>query len=255
MIDLKGKKALIFGVANKRSIAYGIATQLKKAGCELAFTYAGEALKKRVLPIAEELEGKFTVECDVSKDEDIKAVADKVKKEWSSFDYLVHSVAYAPQEELKNKFIETTREGFKIALDISAYSLVAMARELSPLMNEGGSIITMTYHGSTKVIKNYNVMGVAKAALECSVRYLAVDLGEKGIRINAISAGPIKTLAAAGVAGFRDILHVIEERAPLHKNVTIEDVGNTAVFLLSDMAKGITGEIVYVDSGYNILGM
>jgi len=255
MIDLKGKKALIFGVANKRSIAYGIATQLKKAGCELAFTYAGEALKKRVLPIAEELEGKFTVECDVSKDEDIKAVADKVKKEWGSFDYLVHSVAYAPQEELKNKFIETTREGFKIALDISAYSLVAIARELSPLMNEGGSIITMTYHGSTKVIKNYNVMGVAKAALECSVRYLAVDLGEKGIRINAISAGPIKTLAAAGVAGFRDILHVIEERAPLHKNVTIEDVGNTAVFLLSDMAKGITGEIVYVDSGYNILGM
>ncbi len=255
MIDLKGKKALIFGVANKRSIAYGIATQLKKAGCELAFTYAGEALKKRVLPIAEELEGKFTVECDVSKDEDIKAVADKVKKEWGNFDYLVHSVAYAPQEELKNKFIETTREGFKIALDISAYSLVAMARELSPLMNEGGSIITMTYHGSTKVIKNYNVMGVAKAALECSVRYLAVDLGEKGIRINAISAGPIKTLAAAGVAGFRDILHVIEERAPLHKNVTIEDVGNTAVFLLSDMAKGITGEIVYVDSGYNILGM
>ncbi len=255
MIDLKGKKALIFGVANKRSIAYGIATQLKKAGCELAFTYAGEALKKRVLPIAEELEGKFTVECDVSKDEDIKAVADKVKKEWGNFDYLVHSVAYAPQEELKNKFIETTREGFKIALDISAYSLVALSRELSPLMNEGGSIITMTYHGSTKVIKNYNVMGVAKAALECSVRYLAVDLGEKGIRINAISAGPIKTLAAAGVAGFRDILHVIEERAPLHKNVTIEDVGNTAVFLLSDMAKGITGEIVYVDSGYNILGM
>ena len=255
MIDLKGKKALIFGVANKRSIAYGIASQLKKAGCELAFTYAGEALKKRVEPISRELEGKFCIQCDVTKDEDIKNVAKTVEKEWGRFDFLVHSVAFAPQEELKNKFIETTREGFKTALDISAYSLVALTRELSPLMNDGGSIITMTYHGSTKVIKNYNVMGVAKAALECSVRYLAVDLGERGIRINAISAGPIKTLAAAGVAGFRDILHVIEEKSPLHRNVTIEDVGNTAVFLLSDMAKGITGEVVYVDSGYNILGM
>ncbi|WP_408033919.1 enoyl-ACP reductase FabI [Thermotomaculum hydrothermale] len=254
-MDLKGKKALIFGVANKRSIAYGIASQLKKAGCELAFTYAGEALKKRVIPISEELEGKFCVQCDVTKDDDIKAVAEKVSKEWGKFDYLVHSVAFAPQDELKNKFIETTREGFKTALDISAYSLIALAREFSPLMNEGGSIVTMTYHGSTKVIKNYNIMGVAKAALECSVRYLAVDLGERGIRINAISAGPIKTLAAAGVAGFRDILHVIEERSPLHRNVTIEDVGNTAVFLLSDAARGITGEIVYVDSGYNILGM
>ena len=255
MIDLKGKKALIFGVANKRSIAYGIASQLKKAGCELAFTYAGEALKKRVEPISRELEGKFCIQCDVTKDEDIKNVAKTVENEWGRFDFLVHSVAFAPQEELKNKFIETTREGFKTALDISAYSLVALTRELSPLMTDGGSIITMTYHGSTKVIKNYNVMGVAKAALECSVRYLAVDLGERGIRINAISAGPIKTLAAAGVAGFRDILHVIEEKSPLHRNVTIEDVGNTAVFLLSDMAKGITGEIVYVDSGYNILGM
>lgn len=255
MIDLKGKKALIFGVANKRSIAYGIAVALKKVGCELAFTYAGEALKKRVLPIAEDLSGKFAIQCDVSKDEDIKAVREKVEKEWGQFDYLIHSVAFAPQDELKNRFIETTREGFKTALDISAYSLIALTRELSPLMNEGGSVITMTYHGSTKVIKNYNVMGVAKAALECSVRYLAVDLGEKGIRINAISAGPIKTLAAAGVAGFRDILHVIEERAPLKRNVTIEDVGNTAVFLLSDAAKGITGEILYVDSGYNILGM
>ncbi len=255
MIDLKGKKALIFGIANKRSIAYGIAAQLKKANCELAFTYAGEALKKRVVPISEELEGKFCIQCDVSKDEDIKAVADKVKEEWGNFDYLVHSVAYAPQEELKDKFINTTREGFKTALDISAYSLVALSRELSPLMNEGGSIITMTYHGSTKVIQNYNVMGVAKAALECSVRYLAVNLGERGIRINAISAGPIKTLAAAGVAGLRALLKLIEERSPLHKNVTIEDVGNTAVFLLSDMAKGITGEVVYVDSGFNILGM
>ncbi len=255
MIDLKGKKALIFGVANKRSIAYGIATQLKKAGCQLAFTYAGEALKKRVEPISRELEGKFCIQCDVTKDEDIKNVAKTVEKEWGRFDFLVHSVAFAPQEELKNKFIETTREGFKTALDISAYSLVALTRELTPFMNDGGSIITMTYHGSTKVIKNYNVMGVAKAALECSVRYLAVDLGERGIRINAISAGPIKTLAAAGVAGFRDILHVIEEKSPLHRNVTIEDVGNTAVFLLSDMAKGITGEVVYVDSGYNILGM
>ncbi len=255
MINLTGKKALIFGVANKRSIAYGIAKRLKDAGCELAFTYAGDALKKRVIPISEELEGKFAAECDVSKDEDIISVAKKVKEEWGSFDYLVHSVAFAPQDELKNKFIETTREGFKTALDISAYSLIAIVRELLPLMNENGSIITMTYHGSTKVIKNYNVMGVAKAALECSVRYLAVDLGERGIRINAISAGPIKTLAAAGVAGFRDILHVIEEKSPLHRNVTIEDVGNTAIFLLSDMAKGITGEIVYVDSGYNILGM
>ncbi len=255
MIDLKGKKALIFGVANKRSIAYGIAAQLKKAGCQLAFTYAGEALKKRVEPISRELEGKFCIQCDVTKDEDIKNVAKTVEKEWGRFDFLVHSVAFAPQEELKNKFIETTREGFKTALDISAYSLVALTRELTPFMNDGGSIITMTYHGSTKVIKNYNVMGVAKAALECSVRYLAVDLGERGIRINAISAGPIKTLAAAGVAGFRDILHVIEEKSPLHRNVTIEDVGNTAVFLLSDMAKGITGEVVYVDSGYNILGM
>ena len=255
MIDLKGKKALIFGVANKRSIAYGIAAQLKKAGCQLAFTYAGEALKKRVEPISRELEGKFCIQCDVTKDEDIKNVAKTVEKEWGRFDFLVHSVAFAPQEELKNKFIETTREGFKTALDISAYSLVALTRELTPFMNDDGSIITMTYHGSTKVIKNYNVMGVAKAALECSVRYLAVDLGERGIRINAISAGPIKTLAAAGVAGFRDILHVIEEKSPLHRNVTIEDVGNTAVFLLSDMAKGITGEVVYVDSGYNILGM
>ncbi len=252
---LKDKKALIFGVANNRSIAYGIACEFKKQGARLAFNYAGDALKKRVEPIAEELGADMTFPCDVSDDAQIAASVETVKKQWGSVDVLVHSVAYAPREDLHGRFIDTSREGFKIAMDISAYSLVCLCKAFEPLLAPNASVLTMTYYGSQKAVVNYNVMGVAKAALEASVRYLAVDLGAKGVRINALSAGPIKTLASSGVSGFKDILHQIEERAPLRANVTIEDVGRAALFLASDLSCGSTGNIQYIDSGYNILGI
>lgn len=253
---VEGKKGIIFGVANEKSIAWAIAKRLSDQGMELAFTYAGEALKSRVEPLAESLGSKLVLPCDVTKDDEIDKVFETLKGEWGALDALVHSVAFANKDELKGGFAETSREGFSMAMDISAYSLVALARGAAPLMEgRDGSIMAMTYYGSEKVIPNYNVMGVAKAALEASSRYLADDLGSRGIRVNCISAGPIKTLAAMGISGFRSILDLVEEKAPLRRNVTQEDVAKTALYLLSDLSSGVTGEIIYVDSGYNIKGM
>ncbi|UZP65883.1 enoyl-ACP reductase [Desulfovibrio mangrovi] len=252
---LEGKRALIFGVANNKSIAYGIAKEFKAQGARLAFNYLGDALLKRVEPISEELGGDFIFQCDVTSDEEIAASVERVKKEWGGVDILIHSIGFANREDLQGRFIETSRDGFKLALDISAYSLTALANAYEDLLTENASVITLSYYGAEKVITNYNVMGVAKAALEASVRYLAVDLGAKGVRINGISAGPIKTLAASGISGFRSILNYIEEQAPLRRNVTIEDVGRSAVYLASDLSSGVTGEILHVDSGYNVMGI
>ncbi len=253
---LDGKKGIIFGVANERSIAWAIAQALNKEGMELAFSYAGEALESRVRPLAESIGSKLVIPCDVTDDAQIDSVFDTLSKEWGGIDALVHSLAFARKEELKGDFVDTSREGFRIALDVSAYSLVALARRARALMEgRAGSIITLSYYGSVKVIQNYNVMGVAKAALEASVRYLASDLGPKNIRVNAISAGPIKTLAAMGIAGFRSILDQVETKAPLRRNVTQEDVAKTALYLLSGLSSGVTGEVVYVDSGFNIVGL
>ncbi|MCH5276943.1 MAG: enoyl-ACP reductase [Desulfovibrionaceae bacterium] len=252
---LEGKKALIFGVANNRSIAYGISSAFRREGARLAFSYMGDAIKKRVEPISEELGGDFTFQCDVSGDEQIGRAAELVKEKWGSVDVLVHSVAFAPKEDLQGRFLDTTREGFRTAMEISAFSLTALCRAFEPLFNPGGSVICMTYYGSQKRIPNYNVMGVAKAALESSVRYLASDLGEKGVRINAISAGPIKTLSASGISDFRVILDYIETHTPLRRNVTIEEVGNVALFLASDLSSSVTGDIIYADSGFQTVGM
>ncbi|HBR17866.1 MAG: enoyl-ACP reductase [Deltaproteobacteria bacterium RIFCSPLOWO2_12_FULL_43_16] len=253
---LDNKKAIIFGVANEKSIAWAIAQALHKEGAELAFTYAGEVIKERVTPLAESIGSKLILPCDVSKDNEIDAVFNKIKEKWEGLDILVHSIAFANKEELKGLYADTSREGFRLAMDVSAYSLVALAKRAYPLMEgRSGSIITMTYLGSERVIPNYNVMGVAKAALEASVRYLASDLGQKKIKVNAISAGPIRTLAAMGIGGFREILGVVEQKSPLKRNVTTEDVAKTALYLCSDLSSGVTGEIIYVDAGYNIVGM
>ncbi len=252
---LKDKKALILGVANNKSIAYGVADIFKKNGASLAFSYVGEPLKKRVEPISQELGGDFIFDCDVTSDEQISVAADLVKSRWGQVDVLVHSVAFANRDDLQGRFIDTSREGFSLALDVSAYSLAAVCHAFEPLFSRDASVMTMTYYGSQKAITNYNVMGVAKAALEASVRYLAVDLGPRGIRVNAISAGPIKTLAASGITGFKTILSTIEEKAPLKRNVDQEDVGKAALFLASDLSSGTTGEVLYVDCGYNIMGI
>jgi len=252
---LKGKKALIFGVANNKSIAYAIARNFIEQGAEVAFSYAGEKLLGRVEKVSEELGGKFLVPCNVDSDAEIASCFEFVKEQWGTFDILVHSVAYAPSEALKGRYIDTQRAHFAMALDISAYSLVAIAKGAEPLMNDGGSIICMSYLGAEKVIKNYNVMGVAKAALESSTQYLAYDLGERKIRVNAISAGPIKTLAAAGISDFKKIFNHIAENAPLRDNCTQEDVGRTAVYLASNLASAVTGEVIHVDCGYSIMGL
>lgn len=252
---LKGKKAVIFGLANQRSIAYGIAKAFKDAGAELAFSWAGEAIQKRVDPLSAELGGAFTFPCDVTSDEQILQSAETVKKNWGSCDILVHAVAFADKEDLAGRFIDTTRSGFTKALDISAFSLAALCKAFEPILNEKGSVITLTYYGADKWIANYNVMGVAKAALQAGVRYLAYDLGVKGVRINAISAGPIKTLASSGISGFGNILKHIEANTPLRTNVDIDDVGKAALFLASDLASGMTGEIMFVDAGYNTSGI
>jgi len=253
---LKGKKALIFGVVNDRSIAYGIAKQFKEHGARLAFSYAAEPIKRRLEPICEELGGEFMFKCDVTSDEEIAAGADLVREKWGGgVDTLVHSIAYANREGLKGRFIDTSREGYKIALDVSSFSLVALCRAYESMFNQGGSVLTLSYYGAGKVVANYNAMGVAKAALEACVRYLSVDLGEAGVRINAISAGPVKTMAASGISGFKTILGRIEEKAPLHRNITIDDVGKCALYLASDLSSGTTGDIVFVDSGYNIMGV
>ncbi|CCO24495.1 enoyl-ACP reductase FabI [Maridesulfovibrio hydrothermalis] len=252
---LEGKKALIFGVANEKSIAYGIAQQFKEQGARLAFSYVNEAIQKRVEPISEELGGEFTFQCDVSSDEDVAKSAETVKEQWGDVDILVHSVAFANREDLKKRYIETSRDGFHLALDVSAYSLVSLCNAYEPLLKPGSSVMAMTYLGASKVITNYNVMGVAKAALEASVRYLSSDMGSSGVRVNAVSAGPIKTLASSGISGFKSIFAHIEEKAPLCKNVTTQDVGKTAVYLASDLSSGVTGEVHFVDCGYNIMGI
>ncbi len=252
---LDGKKGIIFGVANERSIAWAIAQALKREGMELAFTYAGEALLSRVKPLAESLGSRIILPCDVTNDAQMDSVFETVKKEWGELHALVHSVAFAKKEELKGEFLSTSREGFMTAMDVSVYSLVALARRAAALMEErGGAMLTMSYYGSEKVIPNYNVMGVAKAGLEACARYLAADLGPRNIRVNTISAGPVKTLAAMGISGFGSILNLVETKSPLRRNITHEDVAKTALYLLSDLSSGVTGEVVYVDSGYNIIG-
>lgn len=249
----EGKRGLIFGVANKNSIAWGIAQALAEEGATLGFSYAGEILQKRVTPLANSLGSDFVEECDVTDDAAIDELFTKVQDRFGSIDFLVHSIAFAPREDLGGRFVNTSREGFRLALDISCYSLIALAKRAIPLMPTGGSILTMTYYGAEKVTPNYNVMGVAKAALEATIRYLAWDLGQNQVRVNAISAGPIRTLAASGVSGFRKSLSYVGSVAPMG-NVTQTDIGNTACFLLSDWAQKITGEVVYVDGGYNIMG-
>jgi enoyl-[acyl-carrier protein] reductase I len=252
---LEGKKALIFGVANNKSIAYAVARNFIEQGAEVAFSYAGEKLLSRVEKVSEELGGKFLVPCDVTKDDEVESCFAYVKEQWGTFDILVHSVAYAPADALKGRYIDTCRSHFAMALDISAFSLVALAKAAEPVMNDGGSIICMSYLGAEKVIRNYNVMGVAKAALESSAKYLAYDMGERKIRVNAISAGPIKTLAAAGISDFKKIFNHIAENAPLRENCTQEDVGKTAVYLASDLSSAVTGEVIHVDNGYSIMGL
>ncbi len=252
---LDGKKGIILGVANEKSIAWSIAQALHKEGAELAFTYAGEIFEKRVKPLAESLGSKYIIPCDVTKDDDIKNVFKVLKDGFGHLDFLVHSIAYAKREELKGKFVDTSRDGYLLAMEISAYSLIAVAREAKPLMEgRNGSIITLTYYGSQKVIPNYNVMGVAKAALEANVMYLASDLGPDGIRINALSAGPLKTLASAGITGFKEMLRHAKEKAPLGENTTPEEVGSSALYLISDLSKGVTGHTLYVDCGCHVVG-
>lgn len=254
---LSGKKALVTGIASSRSIAYGIAQAMHREGAELAFTYPNEKLQSRVEKFAAELGSDIVLPCDVSSDDEITELFRLLGNHWDSLDALVHSIAFAPREALAGDYLENLdREGFHIAHDISSYSLAAMAKAARPMMqNTNGAIITMTYLGSERALPNYNIMGVAKASLEANVRYLAAALGPEGIRVNSISAGPIKTLAAAGIGNFKKILDEVATNAPLRRNVTIEQVGNTGAFLCSDLAAGITGENIYVDSGYNIVSM
>lgn len=254
---MAGKRVLVFGVANERSIAWGISRAMHEQGATLGFTYLNEALERRVRPLAEGIGSELILECDATNEAQVKEVFAKVREAWGGLDVLIHSIAFANKEDLEGRFVDTTREGFLTALEVSAYTLVSLAREAAPLMREagGGNILTLTYYGAEKVVPNYNVMGVAKAALEASVRYLAWDLGAHGIRVNAISAGPIKTLAASGVRGLRGMIGEMAEKAPLRRNVTQEDVGRAALFLCSDLGAGVTGETVYVDAGYNIMGM
>jgi enoyl-[acyl-carrier protein] reductase I len=254
MPDPQPRTAVVFGVANKRSIAWSIAQGLHAAGWQLAITYQNERLEQEARDLILSLPGAQGFMCDVSKDDEIDRLFSTLKDRYGKLHTVVHSVAYAPADELKGDFLNTTREGFRIALDVSVYSLIAVARAAAPLMEDGGSILTMTYYASEKVVPRYNVMAVAKAGLECSVRYLAYELGKKKIRVNAISAGPIKTLAARGIAGFGDMLKGHEDRAPLGRRVEVEEVGSTGVFLACDASSGITGEIIYVDCGYNIMG-
>ena len=251
---LKGKKGLIMGVANDRSIAWGIAKKLSEHGAELAFTYLGDALKKRVIPLAESLKSNFTLSCDVEKKEDITRTFEDIKKKWGNLDFVVHAIAFSDRSELSGDYIDTSRENFLKSMLISCFSLTEIAKEASQIMNKGSSMLTLTYE-SSKVIPNYNVMGVCKSALESSVKYLARDLGSKGIRVNAISAGPIKTLAASAIGDAKFLYKWNEDHSLLKRNVDINDVGGSALYLLSDLAAAVTGEIHYVDAGYNKVGM
>ena len=252
---MAGKRGLIMGVANNRSIAWGIAKALAGQGAEIAFSYQGEALKKRVEPLAAEVGSNFLVECDVSDDAAMDETFRQIKERWGRLDFLVHAIGFSNKEELDGRYIDTSAANFELTMNISVYSFTAVAKRAEPLMGPGGSLLTLTYYGAQKYVPNYNVMGVAKAALEASVRYLAVDMGKNGIRVNAISAGAIKTLAASGISGLRDMLHFQEKAAPLKRNVAIDEVGTAALYLLSDLASGVTGQIQYVDCGFNIIGM
>ena len=252
---LEGKRALIFGLANDHSIAWGIAQALHREGAEVGFSSVEMLMEKRVKPLAARLGSTFTEPCDVQSDEDIERVFALWGERYGRLDILVHAVAFANKDELGGEFIRTSREGFALAHDVSAYSLVALAREARPLMTDGGAILTLSYYGAEKAVVNYNVMGVAKASLEACVRYLAVDLGKDAIRVNAISAGPVRTLAASGVTGFKKMHRLFEEISPMRRPLSIDDLGNSAVYLCSDMSRGTTGEIHYVDGGYNIIGV
>jgi enoyl-[acyl-carrier protein] reductase I len=252
---MEGKRGLIMGVANERSLAWGIAKAVSAQGAELAFTFQGEALEKRVRPLAETLGSIFVLDCDVTNEASVAGVFAALAERWGRLDFLVHAIAFSDKEELKGKYVETTRGNFLRTLEISCYSFTDLCRRAAPLMVNGGSLLTLTYYGAERVMPHYNVMGIAKAALEASVRYLAVDLGGQNIRVNAISAGPIKTLAAAGIGDFRYILKWNQYNSPLKRNVTIEDVGGSALYLLSDLAAGVSGEVHHVDCGYHVVGM
>ncbi len=252
---MQGKRGLIMGLANKKSIAWGMAKALADQGAELAFTYQGEALEKRVRPLADQLGSKIVVPCDVTDEASMDATFTTLKDEWGTFDFVIHAIAFSDKAELDGLYLDTTRDNFVRTMDISVYSFTAVAQKAAPLLNEGGSLVTLTYYGAERVMPHYNVMGVAKAALEASVRYLATDLGPRGIRVNAISAGPIKTLAASGIGDFRYILKWNELNSPLRRNVTQDEVGGAGLFLLSDLGSGVTGEVMHVDSGYHTVGM
>jgi enoyl-[acyl-carrier protein] reductase I len=252
---LEGKHGLVLGIANKRSIAWGITQAAQREGARLAVTYQGERLEANVRELAAQLRAPLILPCDVTRDADLRATAESVKQEFGGLDFVVHAVAYALREELDGEFINTSREGYRIAQEISSYSLTALARETAPLMTNGGSIVTLSYLGGERVVPRYNVMGVAKAALEMSVRYLAADLGPKGIRVNAISAGPIKTLAASGVHGLSKLLEYHRTHAPLRRNTDQDEVGDAALFLLSSLSRGVTGEVIHVDGGFHVMGI
>ncbi len=252
---MQGKRGLIMGLANEKSLAWGIAKKLAEHGAELAFSYLGEALERRVRPLAEQLDSDFCIPCDASDQASIDACFKTLAEHWDSIDFLVHAIGFSDKNELRGKYVDTSLDNFLMTMNVSAYSLVAVTRAARPLMSAGGSVLTLTYYGAEKVIPHYNVMGVAKAALESSVQYLAVDLGPENIRVNAVSAGPIKTLAASGIGDFRYILKWNELNSPLRRNVTIEDVGGAGLYLLSDLASGVTGEVHHVDAGYHTIGM
>ena len=252
---LKGKRGLVMGVANDRSIAWGISKAAHDAGAELAFTYQGDALLKRVKPLAESVGADILVPCDVTDESSIDAAFAEIESKWGTIDFVVHAIAFSDKNELDGKYVDTSRDNFLRTMDISVFSFTAVAKRAAPLMKDGGSLVTLTYYGAEQVMPHYNVMGVAKAALECSVKYLAADLGGDNIRVNAISAGPIKTLAASGIGDFRHILKWNELNAPLKRNVTIDDVGRSGLFLLSELGSGVTGEVLHVDAGYHTVGM
>jgi len=252
---MAGKRGLIMGLANDRSLAWGIAKALGEQGAELAFSYQGESLEKRVRPLAKQLGSDLLIDCDVSSNAALDKAFAGLRKKWDKLDFLVHAIGFSDKNELRGKFVDTTLDNFLLTMNISVYSFVAVAQRARTMMERGGAMLTLTYYGAEKVIPHYNVMGVAKAALETSVKYLAMDLGPEGIRVNAISAGPIKTLAASGIGDFRYIMKWNEYNSPLRRNVTIEDVGGAAMYLLSDLASGVTGEIHHVDAGYNVVGM
>jgi enoyl-[acyl-carrier protein] reductase I len=252
---MAGKRGLIMGVANDRSIAWGIAKAAHEAGAELAFTYQGDALQKRVTPLAQSVGAKIVVPCDVTDDASLDTTFEAIKAEWGKLDFVVHAIAFSDKDELKGKYVATSRKNFAQTLDISCFSFTAVCDRARHLMRDGGSLLTLSYFGAERVMPHYNVMGIAKAALECSVRYLAADLGDQDIRVNAISAGPIKTLAASGIGDFRHILRWNELNSPLKRNVSIEDVGGAGLYLISDLSRGVTGELHHVDSGYHVVGM